>query len=173
MLHLRVRRRERDIVHDTPAVKPGFANGYGLLGGHRFQLVDVFEVDLLGNDLDATASSIWAFPIAALNGAAYPNSLRFLPGTIDQVLRRVPESDRHDIDTSSRIVDTDGHQVSDETGARVEYPQLSVDRKTAAEDDEIEIHRSSPLHCPGIVRQYRECQRARTETVRDGIACGR
>jgi hypothetical protein len=123
-----------------------------LSGGHWFEVFDVFEVDLLGYDLNATTSLIGTFPMAALQRPTYPDPLALCPWVVNEVVGWVPQRDRDDIDPAAGVVDADSHQIPDQASSRVENPQFAVDLESSAQDNEIEIHDISPLFCSGRCR---------------------
>jgi hypothetical protein len=152
MGHLRVSGRAGTVLTIQPPSNPEMPHAHWLFATHRFEVFDVFEVDLLGYDLDLTVSAIGSLQMAALHRPTYPNSLAPGPRFVNEVVGWVPQRDRDDIDPAAGVVDADSHQIPDQASSRVENPQFAVDLESSAQDNEIEIHDISPLFCSGRCR---------------------
>jgi hypothetical protein len=60
---------------------------------------------------------------------------------VDQIVGRFPVGDWYDIDAFTRMVGPDRDEHSQQSGPRIEGPDLGIGRETPAEDDEIQIQR--------------------------------
>jgi hypothetical protein len=74
-------------------------NDHGLYHDWR-EIVHVFDIDLFGDDLETGPAPVGSFPVPALGRPANPDPLPFDRHLIDELLGRVPQGHRDDVDPS-------------------------------------------------------------------------